>query len=229
MLIFSALLIGFLGSFHCVGMCGPLVMALPGKDDRWQRFASGRLLYQLGRTTAYALLGAVVGSLGQGISFAGWQQGLSIMLGVGLLVIFLFPNWEKAVTRLPWIKRSLTRLRLRLGTMMKRNHLPTLFNIGVLNGFLPCGFVYVALAGALATGDILQGMAYMALFGLGTYPAMLGMSFAGRMLPKGWVKGAQPWLHGLAVVVTLLLVVRGLNLDIPYMSPDLQASEVSCE
>lgn len=226
MLILSAIFVGFVGSFHCVGMCGPIMLALPGKQGKQATFVAGRFLYQVGRTLSYMLLGGIMGLLGTGFQAAGLQQALSIALGIGLLAVLLYPRWEQALLRIPPVKTALTRLRIRMGKLLRRHHLPTLFNLGILNGFLPCGFVYVALAGALATGDLLTGMAYMGLFGLGTYPAMLGMSLIGRKLPRHWTKGAQPWLQGMAVLLTLWLIIRGLDLGIPYLSPDLGPTEV---
>ncbi|MDP5171330.1 MAG: sulfite exporter TauE/SafE family protein [Bacteroidia bacterium] len=227
----TALIAGIVGSLHCVGMCGPIALALPGKGRGWANILPGRLLYNAGRVMTYSLLGFLLGTFGRGIQVAGWQQGLSIGLGLLLLVLALAQlQLESRVVKLKPIDTALIWLRRQLGRLMKQGQPHSLFQIGILNGFLPCGFVYLALAGALSTGGMWESAAYMALFGLGTFPAMLVISMAGGMISPSFGQKIKPILTGFTVVFALLLILRGMNLGIPFVSPQIVAQgEVSCE
>ena len=214
-------MLGLAGSLHCVGMCGPLALALPRPPGN---LLAGRILYNAGRTVTYAAMGAVFGLLGQTLLVAGWQQGLSIAAGV-LILAYLLSTW---LGRGRWSMES-TALRLvapvqrALGRLLKHTSLGGLFTIGLLNGLLPCGLVYVALAGAAATGTALNGALFMAIFGLGTIPMMLAIALVGPSLYsrfRGRFQRVVPLALG---VMALLLILRGLELGIPYVSPNLAA------
>ena len=228
----TAFLVGLVGSLHCVGMCGPIALALPRSGPSRLRLLSGRVLYNTGRVMTYSLMGLVVGLLGQGISLAGYQQGLSIALGVLLLLALLFSvNLESKFIALPLIDRLMLRLRKALGKLLGQPRQGAMLTIGVLNGFLPCGFVYIGLAGAISTGSGLGGAAYMALFGLGTYPLMLATSMLGGLLGPGIRQRLRPLMMIVALAFALLFILRGLNLGIPYVSPKIakaQTEVVEC-
>lgn len=223
-MLWAGFLFGLLGSFHCVGMCGAIALALPGGTAATSplRYAGGRLLYNLGRVTTYATLGAGAGLLGQGLRLAGMQQGLSITSGVLILLLVAVP--EQYTSRLAgWLglNRPLGWVKNTLGRLFQRPTLPALYGTGVLNGLLPCGLVYLALAGALSAPGLAGAAAYMACFGLGTLPLMFGLSLSGQLVPLRWrtrMRQAVPYVaSGLAV----LFIVRGLGLGIPYLSPQL--------
>ena len=91
-MLWTAFLLGFLGSFHCVGMCGPIALAVGGKGSN--KFLFNKIIYNLGRSLTYAMLGLVIGSLGFSLSLAGIQQGISI--GMGILVVLLSLSYKKA-------------------------------------------------------------------------------------------------------------------------------------
>jgi sulfite exporter TauE/SafE len=108
-----------------------------------------------------------------------------------------------------------------------------MFLIGILNGFLPCGLVYVALAGAIASGDAISGAAVMILFGLGTIPAMFAASVFGKFINIGIRTKLRKAVPALAILLAAVFILRGLNLGIPYLSPRLNAptnvsSEMEC-
>ncbi|HHL53020.1 MAG TPA: sulfite exporter TauE/SafE family protein [Flammeovirgaceae bacterium] len=212
----SAFLFGFLGSFHCVGMCGPIVLSVPGRAW-WQR-----LLYNLGRTVTYAALGAAVGVVGQGFSLAGWQQALSILVGSAMLIIILFTRYRSF--DLP-LSGPLQRLWLfaknKLAAILQSKHGGAPLVIGLVNGLLPCGLVYAALFAALATGGVLSAMGYMAIFGLGTTPMLLIVAAFGQRLSPAVRHRFNKLVPWLLAVVAVLLILRGLNLGIPYISPNL--------
>ena len=221
MYLLSALFIGLLGSFHCVAMCGPLALAVPSGKGKLEWLKS-RLLYQAGRILTYALLGAIIGALGQGLLMAGWQKGLSIGGGVLLLLLALAPGRvERVIGMAGPLGRPVVRLKNTMVQLLRKRYKLTGFLLGLLNGLLPCGLVYLGLAGAMVTGNAADGALYMAAFGAGTLPAMLLIVLAGGW--AGRLKHLQ--LSRLAPVAAfvmgLALIVRGLELGIPYLSPIL--------
>ncbi|WP_210517938.1 sulfite exporter TauE/SafE family protein [Hymenobacter terricola] len=222
-MLWAGFLFGLLGSFHCVGMCGAIALALPGQAGAAPaRYVGGRLLYNLGRVTTYATLGAGAGLLGQGLRLAGVQQSLSIASGVLILLLVAVP--ERLTAQLAGglgFSRPLAWVKTTLGRLFQRPSLPALYATGVLNGLLPCGLVYLALAGALSAPGVAGAAAYMACFGLGTLPLMLGLSLSGQLVPLRWrgrMRRAVPYA---ASVLAVLFIVRGLGLGIPYLSPRL--------
>ena len=227
-MLWAGFLFGLLGSFHCVGMCGAIALALPGGVDAATsplRYAGGRLLYNLGRVTTYATLGAGAGLVGQGLRLAGVQQGLSIASGVLILLLVAVPErytgrvagWLGLNRPLAWVKNT-------LGRLFQQPTLPALYATGVLNGLLPCGLVYLALAGALSAPGVAGAAVYMACFGLGTLPLMFGLSLSGRLVPLLWRTRMRRAVPYAASVLAVLFIVRGLGLGIPYLSPQLSPS-----
>jgi len=218
--LWTAFLLGLAGSVHCAGMCGPLVLALAKARPRTPRESSGRLFYHLGRMLSYCLLGLLLGLAGHIAAPAGFQRWLSVALGVALLGGLL------ASRRLPvaapvWSWVSL--LKAAMHARLLRSSLFSQAVMGALNGLLPCGLVYVAAAGATATGHPLSGAAYMALFGLGTWPMMLGIHFAGQRLPLPARFSLGALTRAAVLIMAVLLILRGLELGIPFVSPALSA------
>jgi uncharacterized protein len=220
--------IGILGSFHCIGMCGPIALSLPVYAlPKWQRMFY-ILLYNAGRMSAYALMGALFGLLGKQFFIGGYQQFLSVGLGI-LILFFLFfskyldGNKSYISTFTNFIKRS-------LGNLLKNEkQFYTYILIGFLNGFLPCGLVYVAIAGAVATGDVLHSALFMAAFGLGTFPVMVTVTVLGNFISMQWrnqMRKAVPIFVG---AMAVLLILRGLNLGIPYISPAIENTHTGTE
>jgi sulfite exporter TauE/SafE len=213
-----ALFLGLLGSLHCAAMCGPLLLALPGGAAGAGRFIAGRLIYQLGRVTTYGLLGIVAGLVGKSIFLAGLQRWLSIALGVAVLAGFLV---SKKVALAAPVVRLVTLLKTAMSAQLRRRSFSSLALLGMLNGLLPCGLVYVALAGAVARGSLGNAVVFMAVFGLGTLPLLLAVSLSGKIFPVSLrlkLRGAIP--AGVCALA-LLLILRGLALGIPYVSPAL--------
>ena len=203
----AALTTGVVGSLHCVGMCGPLAMALPiGLLPRPKRgLAVG--LYHAGRITAYAGLGLLMGTVGQGLLLAGLQRPVSIIAGLFLLVWTLmnrgkFPGLS--------MNRATRRVVQPMTRFLSSPTLRAFAGLGFLNGLLPCGFVYVALAGAIATGNAATGAAYMALFGLGTVPALIAVRFLPNLLPVALRRRVTLAMPVVTVGLALLLLVRGV-------------------
>jgi len=216
--LWTAFLLGLVGSAHCAGMCGPLVLALPGGARG--PFLVGRLLYNLGRVVTYMLMGALFGLLGHGFVLAGLQRWLSLVLGgVILFGLFVSPRLAHVVP----VTRFINWLKSTLGRSFQRRGLTSLFTVGLLNGLLPCGLVYIACAGATATGSLLSGMDYMIAFGLGTVPMLLAISLVGTKVQFVLRLRLQRLIPASLAIVGALLLLRGMALGIPYVSPKLPA------
>jgi sulfite exporter TauE/SafE len=220
MLLLTAFLLGLVGSLHCAGMCGPLALALPMAGNSTPAFVLGRAAYNLGRIITYCLLGVVFGLAGKTLLLAGVQRWASIALGVALLA-GLFTSRKLAVWR-P-VTLLVERLKSSMSVLLRRRSLVSLAILGLLNGLLPCGMVYVACAGAIATGGLLSGAGYMAAFGAGTVPMMLAISLSGRLVPLALRLKLRKAIPVTVVLLATLLIVRGMSLSIPYLSPDLSS------
>jgi sulfite exporter TauE/SafE len=225
----SALIIGLLGSLHCLGMCGPLAIALPGVGRHGADFLLGRILYNAGRIATYCMLGVLFGLLGQSLVLVGLQQWVSIGAGLAILAYLLLrgvrPVADAATT---FVAGAVVRLKSGLAGLLDVHSPGALLLIGLLNGLLPCGLVYVALAGAAASGTAAGGFTYMLLFGAGTIPVMLTLSLGGSFVQgtfRARLNQAIPYALG---VLAVLFVLRGMSLGIPYVSPDLAAGGGGC-
>jgi len=219
-MLYSALIFGLLGSFHCVGMCGPIAFLLPVDRKSPTKRALQLINYHLGRIFTYSILGLVFGIVGKSLNLFGMQQQLSIGIGILMIVAISIPtklfnhyNFSKP------IYKAVSKVKNAMGAALKKKNPGTFFTIGYLNGLLPCGLVYMAIFGALATGGVWEGSLYMAIFGLGTIPLMTSAIYLGNFI-KG--KAKQRILKGVPVVVVivgLLFILRGMGLGIPYISP----------
>jgi sulfite exporter TauE/SafE len=225
-MLYPAFLIGLLGSLHCIGMCGPIALTVGVQSGKAPlRKAGNLLLYNLGRVVTYAFLGLVLGALGFGFKVAGLQQTLSIAIGVGLII---YAFWPSLIHRLEqktshplykanqWLKKS-------LGSLLKSNKGHKTFFIGLLNGLLPCGLVYFAVAAAVAVGSPTDGMWFMMVFGAGTIPLLMAFAFFGGLAGVRFKKYLTKALPVLVFCMGVLFIMRGLDLNIPYLSPELSS------
>ena len=217
----AAMAMGMLGSFHCVGMCGPLALSLPlSSNSLWAKF-SGAFLYNAGRIVTYAAFGTVFGFIGSSVALFGYQQWLSVMMGVAIIVLVVLPKRITALKSGNAVLAFFERLRAGLGKLFFKKSASSLFAIGLLNGLLPCGLVYMAAAGAVATGGIKSSVLFMVFFGLGTLPVMWSIAFFGNYIGitvRQKIRKAYPYMMTL---MACLLILRGLGLGIPYVSPKM--------
>lgn len=183
---YLALTMGLLSSFHCIGMCGPIAMALPvHKGTAWQRSA-GLLTYNVGRACSYALLGAVVGIFGNALSLMGYLKYVSILAGVLMLAYVIWPKGFANLLVAPgFLQRPVHLIKKQMSELLHSHRMRGWFLLGTLNGLLPCGLVYLALMSSLATGSSVHGAIFMFIFGMGTWPAMMTVGFF-----KNWVTPA---------------------------------------
>lgn len=223
--LWPAFLLGLIGSLHCAGMCGPLALALPATGNTSLSFGLGRGAYNLGRVVTYCLLGAVFGVVGMTFALAGFQRWASIAAGAAILAGLLAST--RYAVNAP-MSKALARLRSSLGKLLQRRTFGSIFLLGVLNGFLPCGLVYVACAAATATGGFVSGVTYMLAFGLGTAPMMLSIGLVGKMVRVGIRLRFQKMIPVCLGVLGVALILRGMSLGIPYVSPVLTSHGVHC-
>ncbi|WP_321289271.1 sulfite exporter TauE/SafE family protein [uncultured Sunxiuqinia sp.] len=218
--LITPLTIGLVGSFHCIGMCGPIAVALPLKKHHVTAKIAGAFLYNFGRTVTYGILGLLFGLLGRGIQLTGLQQWTSILLGVVMILSVLFPYFFKQRINFNTLVSGYAgRLISNLRKLFNNRSYKSLLGIGLLNGLLPCGLVYVAIAGAINTNQILTGAAFMVLFGIGTIPMMLLVSLTGNMISSNIRSGMRKVVPYFIVLLGILFILRGLSLGIPYISP----------
>jgi sulfite exporter TauE/SafE len=231
-MLFSALVFGLLGSFHCVGMCGPIAFMLPINRKNKTKGFFQVLSYHLGRLVTYSLIGLLFGFLGKGFYFFGFQQQLSILVGISMILFIIFPKFFKSVNFSIKINKIIFKVKNALGKELKKKGNDTFFTIGFLNGFLPCGLVYMAVFGALATTNVFNGSLYMLLFGLGTIPLMTAVVYIGNFTKSTLRKKIQRVIPVFVFFIGLLFILRGLGLGIPYISPkpvlDLVTSNQVC-
>ena len=224
-MIWTAFILGLVGSVHCVGMCGPLALAVPFASCQESRQNLARVLYNVGRIVTYALIGAIVGALGQAFVLPGLQRWISV--GGGLLIIALFASSRPSVLRTP-LTQGVDRLKRLFASLLAKRSLRSVFALGLLNGLLPCGLVYVAAAAAAASAHPVDGFCQMAAFGFGTTPAMLLATFSGKVLPMQLRFRIQRLTPLLGILFGSLLILRGMDLGIPYLSPKVGAANACC-
>jgi len=218
---YLAFLIGLMGSVHCVGMCGPLAFAVPSLRKGWGYLLFDKFSYQAGRLISYSILGVLIGLLGRQLWLSGLQQILSILSGALILIAAASRIFKFSIGSKPQASFLLKPFHALFGYAIKHgaNHLI----IGIINGLLPCGFVYLAMAAALNTATVQGAVTYMFWFGLGTVPLMLiatiGMGFTGAVMRRR-INIVIPYLM---VFLGFWFILRGMQLNIPYLSPKANA------
>ncbi|MCH7400673.1 sulfite exporter TauE/SafE family protein [Belliella kenyensis] len=226
-MIWTALILGFLGSFHCLGMCGPIALVVSAKDNN--PFLRNKIIYNLGRTITYSLLGVVIGMIGFSLALAGIQQWVSIIMGgVILLMSFFYKRSERIIAQ-SGLFGAVYKLKSSLGYFLKKGGSPAFFASGLLNGLLPCGMVYIALIASLALQSPILGAVYMFFFGIGTVPMLIGVMVSGKILSLKIRKKLTAALPYFAMFIGVLFIVRGLGLGIHYVSPKLQVFDYGSE
>ncbi len=221
--LITPLTIGLIGSFHCIGMCGPIAVSLPLKNHSHFAKVAGAIIYNLGRSVTYGILGVFFGLLGHGIQLAGFQQWTSIILGIIMIAGVLFPYLFKQKINLNSLLTGYAgRLINNLRKLFSNRSYKSLLGIGLLNGLLPCGLVYVAIAGAINTNQVVSGALFMVLFGLGTIPMMVLVSLTGNLISTKLRTGMRKAVPYFIVLLGILFILRGLSLGIPYISPKVE-------
>jgi sulfite exporter TauE/SafE len=219
-MLYAAFILGLLGSFHCVGMCGPIAFMLPLDRKSKLKKAMQLGLYHSGRLFAYMLIGVLFGLMGKGLSLFGVQQKISIAVGLLMILVIAIPqksfnkyNFSKPIFRL------ISKVKIALGKELKKKSPDTFLTIGFLNGFLPCGLLYMAVFGAISFGSMSGSLLYMLVFGLGTVPLMTLVVFLGNFISGAFRQKIQKAIPVFVGLIGVLFILRGLGLGIPYVSP----------
>lgn len=224
-LFLVAFMIGIAGSFHCVGMCGPLALSLPLNNNSFASKLTGTLMYNAGRIVTYCVFGLLFGLIGHTAALFGFQQWLSIGAGFFILLLIVVPKkYKMQASAVNYTNGFFILVRSKLGSLFTKKSNSSLFVIGLLNGLLPCGLVYMAVAGAIAAGDLSGSILFMAAFGLGTLPVMWSIAFFGNYMGvslRQQIRRAYPYMMA---VMACLLIVRGMGLGIPYVSPKMNVN-----
>lgn len=228
--VIAALGLGVGTGFHCLGMCGPIAFSLGLSADNKIKFAFKNITYQLGRVTTYGILGAIIGLVGQGVSFAGFQKYLSIAVGAIMIIMVLLPkNLTTPKNTNRFMGKLIIKLKTSLGKFIRRRDFGSLYITGLLNGLLPCGMVYIAMAAALAVGSVGGSSLFMMLFGLGTVPFMFAAVLFGSVVSVGMRNKLLKFVPIVTIFIGLLFILRGLELGIPYLSPPPEALDINAK
>nr|AOR51184.1 hypothetical protein [uncultured bacterium pAM1] len=224
--LFAAISLGLIGSMHCIGMCGPLMLAVPSNATKRWSFIVERLIYNIGKAVTYGLMGAVLGFVGKRL-LMNIQQDLTVILGILLLITVAVPyGLKSSLEKFSPLKYLYGFVKTRFSVLMGKRGKTTLFLMGMLNGLLPCGLVYTALLGATVVADIWQSALFMVVFGLGTAPALIAVSLTGKLISLRFRSLLTKALPGLSIALALLLILRGMNLGIPLISPKVTQTPV---
>lgn len=225
----SAFFLGIVSNLHCVGMCGPIIMAIPfSKKENTTKIAE-IIEYHLGRIFTYALLGFLIGLIGFGFKLIGYLQVLSILSGIGIIIY----AWRKHLNSLFNRKSNgvpfFSFFSSKMSFLFKKEIPFKLFLFGVLNGLLPCGMVYTGLITAVSTGSPIYSAYTLFFFGLGTLPGLILFSFYSDKITHVLKRRINKLLPILITIIGLLILIRGLNIKIPYLSSSFDFNEETKE
>ena len=224
-IVIPGFIMGVVGSAHCAGMCGPLVISLACARGKSGNAWKSPFIYQFGRLVAYLLIGLGFAAIGTAFSMAGWQQALSMVAGFLILAaLFTGPKWTGG----RWLSRWIQWVKNSFAAKLHSPGWRSTLGLGFINGFLPCGLVYVAGASAAAYGHALAAMMFMLAFGLGTFPMMLALQISGNRVTPAFRLKLQKLIPVVWGIMGVLLIIRGLDLGIPYLSPHFSGLNAAC-
>lgn len=219
--------LGLVSSLHCVGMCGPLILSIPKTKFTLHNFLHNKsiynpIAYNIGRILTYVFIGIVVGLFGELIKITFLHQQLSIFAGGLMLITGVATKFEaNNIIKSKTLNKIFSVLKTQISILLNAQTTSKMFLLGVLNGFLPCGMVYMAILSSLAWGDMNSTIIYMASFGLGTSPLLISLFFFSGFLSNKLRLKSQKIIPIVTIMIGLIVVFRGMGLGIPYLSPDL--------
>lgn len=216
----TGFLLGLAGGLHCAGMCGPIAMALPSSGGTRANVVTEKLFYQLGRIGTYTTLGLIVGFGASVFDLAGYGRVASLVAGTLMVVTAIVQIvWHRTLVPSGPLHRITEPVRREMRKLLHQHSFVALVGIGACNGLLPCGLVVSALLGSASTTDPLGGAIFMATFGIGTLPVMMSIALGGGFLTKRLQKTMRMALPVISIVIGSIVILRGMALDIPYVSP----------
>lgn len=218
----TGFIFGLISSLHCVGMCGPLTLLLPLDKKNEVKFIVQFILYILGKSSTYALFGILFGVIGRGFFLAGLQQNIAIVSGLMLMILAFIPEkrWIKFNFLTPLFKYT-NKIKSEFHFILKSKSNFKFYILGFFNGFLPCGLVYLSLFSALRFTTIGEVTLYMFVFGLGTLPLLFLFNRSSNFIKNKWNVTFQKIIPFFIFFIGLMMVLRGLSLNIPYVSPNI--------
>ncbi len=226
-----AFFLGLMGNLHCIGMCGPIALLIPvDRNSVFKRFA-GTVVYNSGRILSYMSIGFFFGLFGTGIRLARMTQWASIVIGALLILSAIAPSRLQKVNPFYGIIHSFSQgISKKLSEQFKLGDFSSLFTIGILNGFLPCGMVLTAGLASVPFGGVLDSVIFMLFFGLGTLPVLTILPMISQKINRAIRSRLQRLIPYLLILFGILFIMRGLNLGIPYLSPKLSGTktEIQC-
>lgn len=212
----TAFLLGIGGSFHCLGMCTPLVMAVTG-IGRGNVFRN-KIIYNAGRIFTYAVLGGLAGWLGNALNWTAYQDSISVLSGI-MLILFAVAGGRQFNILLvtPLLQRLALGLKKQFSRFLMVPGNVAMFSTGVINGLLPCGLTYLALTSCIAVSNPAEGIIYMTVFGAGTLGVMLGFSvFTDKIIHAGKFN-LQKVTTVSVLLAGILLILRALFIHTAHM------------
>ena len=218
--LIALLTIAFIGSIgHCSGMCGGFVLAYTHSkiDPKWQKSyqALAHVFYNIGRASSYAILGAIFGAIGSVLSVGMTIKGVTFIV-IGLIMILMglsFIGKFKFLTRIESSIANTEFFKKSFRNLLENQNLRSFYLLGILNGFIPCGFVYFFLAGAVATSSAFDGAIVMFLFGIATIPTLFTIGFVAGFLKSIKIRAVITQISGILIIVFgLFTAFKGIML-----------------
>lgn len=219
--LITGFILGLMGSLHCAGMCGPIALSLPIQGNSLSKKVIGGSLYNTGRVLMYGIMGLLFGLIGQGFVFIGFQQWISIVIGISMIASVIIPALFHTI-HISFASSFSNLVRSHIQSFFTMRTKTGIFMLGAVNALLPCGFVYLAIAGSIGTGNAIIGMFFMILFGIGTLPMMLTISIAGNLMSTKIRMTIQKKIPILVIIIGIFFILRGLSLGIPFLSPPIE-------
>lgn len=212
--LLTVITIAFLGSFgHCIGMCGGIIIAYTSTkiNRQWSKGmqAAAHLLYSLGRVTTYTVMGVVFGLIGSVATLSALGNGM-LLIFAGFVMILAGLSLLGKIKFLTLIEPSLGKFRWyreSFSTLMSQQSLFSFFLLGMLNGLLPCGFVYFFAVTAASTASPLWGAVVMLIFGLSTIPALFSLGFFVGLFQKYNLRSVMIKLASITVIAYGLFTI----------------------
>jgi uncharacterized protein len=209
----TALIMGVAGSLHCAGMCSPLALAITNTN---KTALTNRILYNLGRILTYGILGGIVAGVGYSLPLTGFQNALSLLLGLCLILMAVL-GYKR--NRIRFVTNALLRFSNQLKKLfshfIQRKTPGALLLMGAINGLLPCGLTFLALSVCLTLAAPIDGFIYMLLFGVGTLPVMLGFVSVIELLTRKLQWDIRTITTGMMVLSGVLLIARVFLMHVP--------------
>lgn len=214
--IIAAIILGLGGSLHCVGMCGPLIISIPFEQNTGIKKITAIIVYFFSKAAIYAVMGAFFALIGWSFKIITLQQWLSVVAGIFIILFAVYPLYfQKKLASINFFAALKTSFKKN----MLQNTLWSYMQLGALNALLPCGLIYTALLAAAATSSVLKGTLFMFIFGITSAIPLMVLAIAKTGINMSLRQKLRPVTMYLSIIIGLLLIIRGLGLGIPYLSP----------